>query len=99
MLRTFGSLWAKNKDGKRYLSGELEFPWGKVKINVFTNDKKEKENQPDYRITYSLDDGKQYQGKSGGGLPGLDDMNAGGSSIPSVQLEDENENPDGFPTL
>lgn len=97
MFKNFGSLWAKKtKEGRSYLSGELEMPGYKIRINVFPNDKKEKPNQPDYRIVYSTDDDKQRTAKAdGGGFPGLDD-NSGGAA-PVIQLDEDNT--DGFPSL
>lgn len=58
MSKQVGALWLKEyeKDGqkKKMFSGELDLGvLGKVNIAVFKNDKKEKENQPDYRIVLS----------------------------------------------
>jgi uncharacterized protein (DUF736 family) len=54
MSRKIGSLWQrKTKDGKTYLSCILEDLSGDIRIAVFKNDRKEKENQPDYQIVLS----------------------------------------------
>ncbi|AEA33646.1 hypothetical protein [Hippea maritima] len=58
MAKTVGALWLREyeKDGKRrkMMAGELDLgALGTVKIAVFKNEKKEKENQPDYRIVLS----------------------------------------------
>ena len=58
MSKTVGALWVKEyeKDGAKHkmLSGEIDLgALGTVKIAVFKNDRKEKENQPDYRIVLS----------------------------------------------
>lgn len=60
MSKTIGALWIKEyeKDGKKrkMMSGELDLGvLGAVKIAVFKNEKKEKDNQPDYRIVLSSD--------------------------------------------
>ncbi len=58
MSKSVGALWVREyeKDGqkKKMLSGEIDLgALGKVNIAVFKNEKKEKENQPDYRIVLS----------------------------------------------
>lgn len=52
--RKIGALWLrKSKDGMTFLSGTLEDLRGTIQIAVFKNDRKEKENQPDYQIVLS----------------------------------------------
>ena len=54
MSRKIGALWLKEtKDGKKYFSGVLEDLRGEIRIAIFKNDRKEKENQPDYQIIVS----------------------------------------------
>ncbi len=55
MSRKIGALWLReSKDGtKKYMSGIIEDLSGDIQIVVFRNDKKEKENQPDYQILLS----------------------------------------------
>jgi uncharacterized protein (DUF736 family) len=54
--RQIGALWVRqSKDGKNYMSGILEDLSGNIQIAVFKNDRKEKENQPDFRIVLSGD--------------------------------------------
>ncbi len=62
MSKTVGALWLREfeKDGKKrkMMSGELDLgALGTIKIAVFKNDKKEKDNQPDYRIVLSESNG------------------------------------------
>ena len=59
-LSRIGALWAREKDGKRYLSGELELVRGgeKIRVMVFKNEDKEG-RQPDYRIMRQDDDETQ----------------------------------------
>ena len=62
MNKTVGALWVREyeKDGKKrkMMSGELDLgALGTIKIAVFKNDKKEKDNQPDYRIVLSEPNG------------------------------------------
>ncbi len=54
MSRKIGALWLREtKDGKKYMSGVLEDIRGEIRIAVFRNDRKEKENHPDYQIIVS----------------------------------------------
>lgn len=54
MSKKIGALWLKtSQDGKKFMSGVLEGLGGDIQIVVFKNDKKEKENQPDYNIMRS----------------------------------------------
>ena len=53
MSRKIGALWIREKDGKKYMSGVLNDLRGDINIAVFKNDRKEKENQPDYHIIIS----------------------------------------------
>ncbi len=54
MARKIGALWLKEtQEGKKFMSGLIETLHGDVQIAVFRNDKKEKDNQPDYNIVLS----------------------------------------------
>lgn len=54
MSRKIGALWVREtQEGKKFMSGLIETLNGDVQIAVFKNDKKEKENQPDYNIVLS----------------------------------------------
>ncbi len=54
MSRKIGALWIREtQEGKKFMSGLIETLNGDVKIAVFKNDKKEKENHPDYNIVLS----------------------------------------------
>ena len=60
MSKDIGALWVRKiktgeRTGEQYMSGVLDMPWGKMQIACFINSKKEKENQPDYRIILSED--------------------------------------------
>lgn len=50
-----GGAWLKEKDGKKYYSCQITIPFfGALNFAIFKNEKKEKENQPDYQIVWSL---------------------------------------------
>jgi uncharacterized protein (DUF736 family) len=52
--RKIGALWLrKTNDGKTYMSGILNDLSADISIAVFKNDRKEKDNQPDYNIVLS----------------------------------------------
>lgn len=54
MTRKIGALWVReSQDGRKFMSGLIETLNADVQIAVFKNDKKEKENQPDYNIVLS----------------------------------------------
>ena len=53
MSKKIGALWIREKDGRKYMSGVLNDLAGDINIAVFKNDRKEKENQPDYNIVIS----------------------------------------------
>jgi len=72
MSRKIGALWVREtQDGKKFMSGLIETLNGDVQIAVFKNDKKEKENQPDYNIVLS-ERSKSVAQVEGG--PGPDDI-------------------------
>jgi uncharacterized protein (DUF736 family) len=52
MAKRIGALWKRESEkGKTYLSGVLDMgAFGEVRVSIFKNDRKEKENQPDYRL-------------------------------------------------
>lgn len=61
MSRKIGALWLKEtKDGKKYFSGVLEDLRGEIRIAIFKNERKEKENQPDYQIIVSEERREQH---------------------------------------
>jgi hypothetical protein len=53
--RVIGALWSRtSKDGRtKFLSGMLNDLGGDIQITIFKNNRKEKENQPDYNIVLS----------------------------------------------
>lgn len=54
MSRQIGALWLrKSSNGIQYMSGVLNALSGDIQVAIFKNDRKEKENQPDYRIVLS----------------------------------------------
>lgn len=61
-----GALWLKEKDGKKYFSGQIEYPGVKLNFAIFKNEKKENPNQPDYQIVWNPP--KEGAG-NGGGAP------------------------------
>jgi uncharacterized protein (DUF736 family) len=48
-----GAAWLKEKDGKKYYSCQIRVPGLDLNFAIFKNEKKEKENQPDYQIIWS----------------------------------------------
>lgn len=49
-----GALWKrKTQDGKTFLSGVIQDMRGDINVAVFANDRKEKDNQPDFNIVRS----------------------------------------------
>lgn len=48
-----GACWIKEKDGKNYMSCQIRVPGLDLNFAIFRNEKKEKENQPDYNIVWS----------------------------------------------
>ena len=48
-----GACWIKEKDGKNYMSCQIRVPGMDLNFAIFKNEKKEKENQPDYNIVWS----------------------------------------------
>lgn len=54
-LQKAGALWKKNKDGKTFLSGEIEIRGVKTKMVVYMNDYKKEPKHPDY-VLYVIDD-------------------------------------------
>lgn len=54
MMNKIGCLWIKkSKDGKQYFSGMLSDMRGDFPVVAFRNEKKEKENQPDFLVYVS----------------------------------------------
>lgn len=59
-----GALWLRTaKSGVRYMSGEFEIDGVKYRIAVFKNERKQKENQPDYNLSVERDK-RQPSGRS-----------------------------------
>lgn len=47
-----GALWIREKNGKQYLSGKLKVALAaNSPLIIFKNDYKNKENQPDYKVS------------------------------------------------
>jgi len=60
--KRIGALWVRTtQDGKQYFSGVLNDLRGDINIAIFQNDRKEKENQPDYNIILSEPKGQNQQ--------------------------------------
>ncbi len=63
--RKIGALWVRrSKDGMTYMSGTLEDLRGNIQIAVFKNDRKEKDNQPDFQIVLSEEQEKKPAGNA-----------------------------------
>ena len=49
-----GAIWIReSKDGKKYMSGIIEYPGVELPIVIFKNEEKKSENSPDYQIIWS----------------------------------------------
>lgn len=71
MSKKIGALWSKQtKDGKRYLSGVLEDLSGDIRIAIFPNDRKQKDNEPDFTILRSDPMEKKTTNQAGDFLSG-----------------------------
>jgi len=54
MSKVIGALWLREtKERKQFMSGVLNDLGGDIQIAVFRNDRKDKDNQPDYQIVRS----------------------------------------------
>ncbi len=81
-----GALWKrKSQDGKTFLSGVISDLRGDIQIAVFVNDRKEKDNQPDYNIVRSEQREERKQN-------GNDDFNFGQGEKKSSDDEFDVEN-------
>lgn len=49
-MNRIGGLWQKEKEGRVYLSGQIDLDGKKINILIFPNDRKEQENHPDFNI-------------------------------------------------
>ena len=56
MIKYIGALWKKQGNRGQYLSGEFEWNGKKVHINVYVNDRKTADKQPDFKITVNVPD-------------------------------------------
>jgi len=56
-LKKVGALWIKEKDGRKFMSGKLEFavPAG-ASILLYKNDRKQQDKHPDYTLHTFEDD-------------------------------------------
>ena len=61
-FRVIGALWIKEKNGKNFLSGKVEIDGIEYPISVFEN-KKTKDNHPDYRISLDTEKVKAVEVK------------------------------------
>ena len=53
-MKKLGVLWQKEKEGKKYFTGNIEISYKEtIPLIVFKNEKKEKEMQPDYIVYLS----------------------------------------------
>lgn len=60
MNKNMGALWIKtSKNGNKFFSGVVEMDGKKKKIVIFKNNRKEKDNQPDYQIFESQPMGQE----------------------------------------
>ncbi len=60
-MKKLGVLWLKEKEGKKYFTGNIEVSYKEtIPLVVFKNEKKEKESHPDY-IVYLSEPKKQEE--------------------------------------
>jgi len=59
-----GAVWLKEKDGKKFYSCQIRTPRLNLNFAIFKNEKKEKDNQPDYNIVWSPPKKKENSGDS-----------------------------------
>lgn len=65
MSQEIGAFWLKeDKNGKQYFSGVLKDIRGEIRVAMFPNDRKEKENQPDWKLVLSTDYKKEEGGSA-----------------------------------
>jgi len=65
MSQEIGAFWLKeDKNGKQYFSGVLKDIRGEIRVAMFPNDRKEKENQPDWKLVLSTDYKKDGDGSA-----------------------------------
>jgi uncharacterized protein (DUF736 family) len=64
-----GAVWLREKDGKKYMSGVIEYPGQKLNFAIFRNEEKKADNQPDYNIVWNppKENGPKAPADSGGG--------------------------------
>jgi hypothetical protein len=56
-LKKVGALWLKEKDGKKFMSGNMEFGVAAgAQVFVYNNDRKQSEKHPDYTLHVIEDD-------------------------------------------
>ena len=53
--REIGAFWKRESSNQKFLSGKIEIEGKKMEVVMFTNNFKEKDNQPDYRLYLSED--------------------------------------------
>lgn len=67
-----GALWLREtSNGKKYMSGNIQYPGTDLQFAVFKNEEKKEENHPDYFIAWSPEK------KSGNNKNSQEDKNNG----------------------
>jgi uncharacterized protein (DUF736 family) len=59
--KRIGCLWKAKEGSKAKLTGIIELLGEELPIGIFTNEKKDKPNQPDYNIVRFIQDDKQAE--------------------------------------
>jgi uncharacterized protein (DUF736 family) len=74
--RNIGAFWKPKGDSKASLTGTIDFMGVSIRVAMFKNEKKEKENHPDYNIvSYGIDMPKNVPSSpSNETMVNLDDM-------------------------
>jgi len=50
MTKKIGAVWKHQKDGKTFLTGDLDLIICKLKIGLFKRENKKNQNEPDYDV-------------------------------------------------
>lgn len=98
--RKIGALWLRNsKDGsKKYMSGVISDLRGDIQIVIFENDRKEKDNQPDFNILVSEKEEEKKVEQSGfGAFDNQQDPPGPETSEKTIEYPEDEINPDDIP--
>jgi uncharacterized protein (DUF736 family) len=88
--REIGALWKRESPNQKYFSGHVTVDdFGvekKLKVLIFTNKSKQKDNQPDFRVYKADDEGYQPQSVQ---TPATEDVVSSGEVVEDTQVVDD----------